>query len=70
MVNEGVIEIRKLEGKVKGTRYRYLFESYDSRTAPDFINWAKINKSCKRDKELHERKRGSIEDYVASIYER
>ena len=70
VVNGGVLRIRSVSGKVKGTRYRYLFETHDSRTAPDFINWSLIKKDKVRDKNLYERKKGNIEDYVSSIYDR
>ncbi|HKL23197.1 MAG TPA: hypothetical protein VJ895_00430 [Candidatus Nanoarchaeia archaeon] len=67
-VNYGAERIRSEEGKVEGTKFRYLFESYDSRTAPSFLKLDNLR--AKRDKDLLERKKGSIENYVADIYER
>lgn len=60
--------IRKEEGKVKGTEFRYLFESYDTVVAPRMISWGNVRKIVKRDHELRERKVGNIEDYVANAY--
>ena len=60
--------IRSVEGKVQGTKYRYLFNSYDTVVAPRMIAWSKVGKPIKRDKDLRERKVGNIEDYVAEVY--
>ena len=67
-LNYGMEKIRSVEGKVKGTKYRYLFESYDFRTDPSHIEWNKLGKHIKKDKDLYERVRGTIEDYVVNIY--
>ena len=59
------------EGKVVGTKFRYLFESYDSNIAPGRINWQQVRDTpIKRDGKLVERKRGSVEDYVYDLYDR
>ncbi|HJX50054.1 MAG TPA: hypothetical protein VJ438_01190, partial [Candidatus Nanoarchaeia archaeon] len=36
--------VREEEGKVKGTEFRYLFESYDTVVAPREISWTKIGR--------------------------
>lgn len=64
-----VIPIRKgIEGKVKDSKFRYLFESYDSNQKPSMIDLSKLKKPIKRDIELYERKVGNVEDYVERIY--
>lgn len=69
LTNAGSIEqIRSGEGKVEGTKFRYLFRTYDSYGVPTKTYWHKIGKSVRRDLELRERKRGNIEDYVAEKY--
>lgn len=68
--NFGSLEIvRSEEGKVEGTKFRYLFHSYDSNVAPRILDWSKV-KNCfvKRDSQLRERRRGFIEDYVFGLY--
>jgi len=68
-VSSGVERIRCVGGKVKGTKLRYLFESFDSSVASENISWHKIGKPIKRDRDLWERKGNlSIEDYVFGIY--
>jgi len=67
----GFIEhIRKCEGKVRNSRFRYLFNSYDSNVSPTHLDLTKLKKPLKKDYDLKERKKGNIEDYVYSIYER
>ena len=69
-VTHGSVEqIRSVGGKVIGTRFRYLFETYEGYIDPKNINWNNVRKPTKRDEELTERKRGSVEDYVANLYE-
>jgi len=70
-VSSGIMRIRHREGKVEDTRYRYLFESYDSSLSPSIIDLTRFALKI-QDKELRERKRGSegIENYVADFYER
>jgi len=63
-----IIPIRKEEGKVRGSKFRYLFRSYDSSTAPKELDLGKVIKLFKRDKDLKERKRGDIEEYVDGFY--
>lgn len=62
-------EIRSVEGKVKGTKYRYLFQTYDTKYVSSFLNPKNLFKNVLKDKQLYERERTSIEDYVAGIYE-
>ncbi len=69
-VSSGIEMIREREGKVKGTEYRYLFSSFETVLGPEMIDFTKIRKPIKRDKDLIERKRGNIEDYVSRLYER
>ena len=40
-------KIRSAEGKVIGSKFRYLFETYDSFTAPNMINFSEIGKNIK-----------------------
>lgn len=63
-----VIPVRTAEGKVKDTEFRYLFESYDAPVAPKMIRWEQVSKRIIKDSDLRERTKGSIENYVASIY--
>jgi len=65
-----LIPVRNVEGKVAGTRFRYLFRSYDSTIAPRELNLNLFRKPVIKDSELRERKKSSeaIEDYVANIY--
>jgi len=72
-LNSPFEKVRSIEGKVVGTKYRYLFESYYSPYNPSFLKLNKIfpGKKIIRDRELSERKRSgwSIEDYVANVLE-
>jgi len=70
-VRGGQIKIRRREGKVKDTDYRFLFVSYDSSVSPEMVDWSNVKKKVIRDKELWERKDSSdgIEDYVNRLYE-
>lgn len=63
-----LIPQRRIEGKVAGTEFRYLFCSYDCVIKPEFIDWSQVQRPIKRDLDLRERKRGNIEDYVANLY--
>lgn len=65
-VNSGIEPVREVEGKVEGTKFRYLFGSFNSRTSFEYLNWKGLKP--KRDTDLVERKRGNIEDYVANLY--
>lgn len=67
-VSSGIECIRTREGNVKNSKLKYLFESYDSSLSPSVIDWVKF-KSVKRNKDLYERQRGNIENYVADFYE-
>ena len=60
--------IREQYGDVKGSRLKYLFKTVDSRTASSALSFTGIGKPIKRDRDLRERERGNIEDYVDGIY--
>lgn len=66
--NYSFSRIRSVEGKVAGTEFRYLFESYDTLYSPGLLNLSKLFKNTIKDKELYERKNGNIEDYVSNLY--
>ena len=64
-----VESIRKIEGKVKGSPHRYLFESFDTVTKPAEIDFTRISSSVTQDKELYERQATTgIENYVATLF--
>jgi len=67
-VSSGVDIVRTCEGKVEGTRFRYLFRSFDSPVSPEGISWGRLAKPIKKDKALRERKMGKIESYVERLY--
>jgi hypothetical protein len=67
-VSSGIESIRRMEGKFAGTKLRYLFSSFDTPVSPIVINWFKTEKLVIQDKDLYERKTGSIEDYVINLY--
>jgi hypothetical protein len=60
--------VRSVEGKVNGTDFRYLFESYDTLYSPTLLDMNSLFKNNVRDKELYERKKGNIEEYVSSLH--
>ncbi len=69
-VSSGIEQIGKnQEGKVKGTEFRYLFSTFDTALCPNVIDFTKIGKPVKRDGDLIEGTRRSIEDYVSRVYE-
>jgi len=68
-----VIPIRKKSvGKVKNSDLKYLFESYDTeiRAEPAIINewYNQLNIPIIQDKRVREKKRGSLDDWVAKYY--
>lgn len=65
-----VKRIRSYEGDVKGTKLKFLLESYDTDVSPRMIDFTKLRKPVKRDDQLRERiKPGlSIEGYVSNLY--
>jgi len=67
-IQQGIVEVREIEGKIKDAKFRYLFRSYDSPVAPSNLHLWKISSLVKHDKNLKERVRGSIEDYVVNQY--
>ena len=68
VVNHPFELIRSKEGKVKGSEFRYLFNSYDTAYSPILFNPREIFEHVKKDPNLYERKIGSIEDYVEKVY--
>jgi len=60
--------IRSVEGKVTGSKFRYLLESFDSVIKPEVINWTKVGDVVIQDEKLYERRVGRLEDYVAGFY--
>lgn len=71
----GAIEIiREIERKVKGTKFRYLFQSFDANGAPRLIDFSTLRRPSRpvvMDTGLYERVSAgsSIEEYVAKKYE-
>jgi len=62
-------KINSQKGKVKGSKFHYLFESYDTLYASSLVDLNLLFDSVKRDSSLYERKIGNIGDYVVRIYE-
>lgn len=66
---DAVESIRKTEGKVDESPYRYLFESFDTSTKPSKIDFTKTSLPVIQDTELYERRATTgIQDYVANIF--
>jgi hypothetical protein len=63
-----LIPRRSVEGKVSGTKFRYLFKSYDCSIKPEMLKLYKLGKLVIMDPNLRERKVGNIEDYVERVY--
>jgi len=61
-------EVRLVEGKVFGTDYRYLLASYDSPYPPAFVSFEGVSERVIRDRNLYERKKSSVEDFVADFF--
>ena len=59
---------RMVEGKVSNSGLRYLLASFDTSARIDLIDWTKTGKVARQERELYERKAGSIEKYVADSY--
>lgn len=60
--------IREVRGDVGDSKFNYLFKSFDTPISPKEIDLTKTNLPSRKDKNLYERKRGNIEDYVADLY--
>ena len=60
--------IREIRGDVGDSKFKYLLKSFDTPVSPTEIDWTKTNLPRRKDKNLYERKRGNIEDYVADLY--
>ena len=67
-IGSGVQLIREVRGDVGDSKFKYLFKSFDTPVSPAEIDWTKTNLPRRKDKNLYERKRGNIEDYVAELY--
>jgi len=56
-------------GRVGQSKMHFLFETFDSQTAPGMVNPGKLGKPVKFDRELYERKgTDGIEVYVTNQY--
>jgi hypothetical protein len=68
--NAGEIKIiRSIDGgKVLNSKNQYLFVSADTIAAPNLLELSGLGKPAKKDGDLRERQRGSVEDYVANVY--
>lgn len=63
-----LITIRSKSGKVEGSDYRYLFESYDCNVAPRELDLSRTGKPFVQDRDLWEREKGTLDDYVANFF--
>jgi len=63
-----LIPLRTVEGKVSGTRLRYLLKSFDCPIKPEMLKLHELGKVVIMDPDLRERKVGNIEDYLARVY--
>jgi len=71
IINHVFNPIRKdIEGRVKDSRLKYLFETYESKYPPEFVNPKNIFNNVIQDLALTERNVLSIEDYVERLYEK
>ncbi|MFH1311074.1 MAG: hypothetical protein ABIH65_01575 [Nanoarchaeota archaeon] len=66
IIHSPITKIRQREGKVKDSDMFYLFHTYDSRILLKRFSGTK--KLVRRDFDLKERVRGSIEKYVERMY--
>ena len=62
-------EVRRKEGEFKDTGLKYLFVSYDTAYAPEFLSFEGVTTNFKKDPNLRERQGLTIEDYVSRLYE-
>jgi hypothetical protein len=53
---------------IKDSKNKALFNSYDTPIKPEFLELHKIRKQIVRDYNLYERKRGSLDEYVADFF--
>ena len=68
-INDGLVEGSVREGKVEGSKFRYLLASYDSPTNSKMIDWTKISSKVRQDYELREREYSEgLENYVADYF--
>jgi len=67
-IHGGIEHVRSVEGTVRGTKFRYLFESYDSLVKPEMLQLHMLKRLIVPDFDLRERTRGKVEDYVERIY--
>ena len=67
-ISSGIQVIREVRGDVGDSRFKYLLRSFDTSINPQQIDWTKTNLPRRKDRDLYERERGSVEDYVAELY--
>ena len=70
-ITGGIEEKRRVDGKVSGSKLRYLLVSFDHPVAPGFVRWYNLGCLVIQDDDLYERKKKgfSIESFVAHLYE-
>ncbi len=66
--NSGIEIIRERNGRVDNSRFGYYFLTFDTVVAPKELDLIKLGKPIRRDRDLKERERGSLENYVAKFY--
>lgn len=70
-ISSGIVIVKRSEGKVRDSPFRYLYSSFDTVVSPEVMaGFTVLGKRIKRDHDLRERRRGTVEDYVADFYER
>jgi len=70
-ISSGIVVVKRGEGKVKDSRFKYEYYSVDTVVCPEVVTRSTIlGKSIRRDRDLKERRRGTVEDYVADVYEK
>ena len=67
MINP-IMDVVDVEGKVRNSRFRYLFKRFETCVAPREIDWTKVGRPVIRNRNLYERKRENLENYVAGLY--
>ena len=69
-ITGGIEEKRRVEGKVSGSKLRYLLVSFDHSVGPEFVRWYDLGCPVIPDDDLYERKKKglSIESFVAGLY--
>ena len=69
-ITGGIEEKRRVEGKVSGSKFRYLLVSFDHPIAPGYVRWYDLGCLVIKEDELYERKKKGffIESFVADLY--